>query len=459
MLQTRLIAIGMLAVVPWLADGQRQDLFARDDTVSLRIEAPFDDLFARAKRDPDYATDGTLVWTDGDASGEPVHVTISLRGHTSRRETECSFPKLKVSLAEGEDEAAFRGGGRSLKLGTHCGESEDDELTQKFGRLSNERSPWREAAIYRLLAALDVPTLRARPARVTYVYTPSAEGPSQSAPQTITRNAMLLEDEDDAVRRLGGTAEIEPEVFTTADALFSPADAATLAFAEALVGNFDWCVKFTETDRYRCDARLKLWNVIAAKMSGGKARPIMYDFDVSGMVTGSHRWFQNVYNRAFVASQSAREVEVIGQLQRTRSLFSRRLLDETRRRFADKRDAAYSALEAAPLDERGRGHIREYMDAFYREIGTDEDFYRPVVVEPDTMLRSAGSPNAPAVCTSRGPVPVGTPVSEPLASRNGMINVVVLDALWHWGPRAKCPAVQSGTAWIEAGAVSRDYPE
>jgi hypothetical protein len=196
--------------------------------------------------------------------------------------------------------------------------------------------------------------------------------------------------------------------------------------------------------------------VIAARTGEGKARPIMYDFDVSGMVTGSHRWFKNVYNAAFASSP--REVEVIGQVQRTRSLFSRTELDAARKRFTERRDPAYRALEAAPLDPAGRAHMTEYMDAFFREIGSDEAFYRPVITRVNTTLKAEPNPSAPAICASRGPAPVGTPVSPPLETQHGMIRVTVLDALWHWAPPARCPAVQRGTVWVDATRVSRDYP-
>jgi hypothetical protein len=271
---------------------------------------------------------------------------------------------------------------------------------------------------------------------------------------SITRNAVIIEDEDDAIRRLGGNGQIEPARFTSADETFTPGDAATLAFAEALIGNFDWCVKFTVGDRYRCDARQKLWNVIAVRLGDGKARPVMYDFDVSGMVTGAHRWFRDVFNGAFDRSRSPRQIEVIAQVQRTRSLFGRDLLDATRRRFVDRRSAAYRELDAAPLDDTGRRHIRDYMDGFFSEIG--DSFYRPVVVRPDTMLRD--HPSGAPVCTSSGPVPVGTPVSGPIESGDNMIRVVMLDALWHWAAPAHCGIVQAGTPWIGADAVGTDYP-
>jgi hypothetical protein len=293
---------------------------------------------------------------------------------------------------------------------------------------------------------------------MTYISTSTPTTDPNRSPQTITRNAMLIEDEDDAIKRFGGHGEIDAGEFTSADAIFAAEDTSALAFAQALIGNFDWCVKFTPTDRYRCDARMKLWNVIAAKTGEGKALPIMYDFDVSGMVTGSHRWFGDVFNATFVPSKSPREVEVIAQLQRTRTLFSRSSLDAARRRFLEKRESAYRVLDDAPLDEGGRRQMRDYLDAFYREIGSDANFYRPVVTRPNANLRAESDPSAAPACTSGGSIPIGTPVSEPLETRGTMVRVVVLDALWHWAPPARCPAVQSGTPWIEAEAIGRDYP-
>jgi hypothetical protein len=409
--------------------------FARDPVVSLRLEAPFDELFQTSAGAPDYSVDGTL--TEGDA--QPVQVKISVRGHTSRRESECAFPKLKAKRPDGS----------TLKIGTHCGEKSDDALTAKYGRLANERSPWREAAIYQILDALGVPTLHAKAVRVTYVY------PDK---RTVERNAVLIEDDDDAARRMGGTKVVEAAEFTTADQLFSPADAATLAFGEALVGNFDWCIKFSATDTYRCDARMKLWNVIGVQMPGGKVRPVMHDFDISGMVTGSHSWFAGAFNPAFVDPASPREVEVLAQVQRTRSLFTRSELDAARQRFVAKKSDAYRALADAPLDDGGRAIAKDYLDAFFRAIETDEQFYRPVVVARATIPRADAGPSSAAVCAPLGAVPVGTPVSAPLETRGEYVKVRVLDALWHWATPRHCAPIKTGAVWIPANAIGRDYP-
>jgi hypothetical protein len=36
---------------------------------------------------------------------------------------------------------------------------------------------------------------------------------------------------------------------------------------------------------------------------------------------------------------------------------------------------------------------------------------------------------------------------------------MVLDALWNWAPPVKCPAVRQGPVWIEAAAISKDFPK
>ena len=214
-------------------------------------------------------------------------------------------------------------------------------------------------------------------------------------------------------------------------------------------------VKMTPDDTYRCDARHPLWNVAAAASSSG-ARPIMHDFDVAGIITGRHPWFTDVFNAAFAPSKSADETEVIAQVQRTRTLFGRPELDAARAGFVKRKADAYRLLEAASLDAAGRKIARQYLDAFYRAIESDDAFYRPVVTATDARLYA--SENRDAVCAARGPAPPGTPVSEPLQTRGSLMQVLVLDALWHWAPPAKCPAVREGPVWIETSAVSRNFP-
>jgi hypothetical protein len=157
---------------------------------TLTIEAPLAHLFEIGSEDENVTVPGTVTFKHPD-SGEDVvlpDVEVSVRGHTSRRETECTFPKLKLKLK----------GAGSLKVGTHCGESADEELSPRYGRLANEKSPLREALVYDLLRTVDAPVLRTRAARISYI------DKAQAAP--LERHALLLEDDDDAMKLVGCTA-------------------------------------------------------------------------------------------------------------------------------------------------------------------------------------------------------------------------------------------------------------
>jgi hypothetical protein len=402
-----------------------------------------------------------LKYQDGRRNVTIEGLTLTLRGHTSIRESECAFPKLKIDFpaAEGNGTTSntIFAGLNGIKLGTHCGESADNQVTPKYGRLPNQQAPLREAAVYRLLAALGVPTLQARAARVAYEYTDAQPGRTQDQQKPIVRNAMLLENTGAAVKRLGASDELTEQQFTNARERFTPEDTATLAFAEALIGNFDWCVRMFKGDAYRCDAQHPLWNVTAAVGADGRARPVMYDFDVSGMVAGQHRWFKDVFNAAFVSTSSSIEVEVLSQVQRTRTLFDRSVLDATRQRFIQRKADAHRAVESATLDPRGRQQITQYLDAFYAAIGSDEAFYRPVVTTKGAMAFADASGSAP-VCPARGTIPIGTPVSEPIETSGTRAKVMLLDALWHWAPPVKCDAIRAAGVWIDRNAISDDFP-
>jgi hypothetical protein len=412
------------------------DFLDGDTTATLTLEAPLKDLFERGAEDENVAVPGTVTFKD--ASGKDVvfrDVKVSVRGHTSRREAECTFPKLKLKFP---DKA-------SLKIGTHCGENAGETLSTKYGRLANELSPRREALVYRLLHAVEAPTLRARPAHITYV----------DAGQRLERNALLLEDDDDALKRFGGEREVTMESFGDVKARNAAGDAARIAFAEAMIGNFDWCMRFAPDDIYRCNQPKPLWNVLAFERGDGRTGLAIKDFDLAGTVVGGHPWFKDVFTPAFVASKSKSETEVIAQVQRTRSLFPRAQLDAERKHLMDRRGAVYAAIDTADVDTRGREIARGYVDAFYRAIA-DEAYYRPVVAKESAQLFADAGGATPA-CGAKDLVRVGTPVNV-LQKSGTMSQVVLLDIMWRWAQADPCPAILRGPVWIASDAVSADYP-
>jgi hypothetical protein len=428
-------------------------LFSSSSVLDLTLKAPLQEVFQQRAENDKFAATGVLSYRDPATGADVVinGVELSVRGHTSRRGSECPFPKLKVAFGkkDASRDASIFDDLQGLRIGTHCGESEGEQLTPEFGRLANEKSPLREAFVYRLLGAMGVPTLRARPARIAYVDTTGGEQ------QPVLRNAVLLEDDDDARRRIGATGEITMEQFTTARELFAPADTARLAFAQAMIGNFDWCLRLYPDDTYRCDAKQPLWNMSAFKRADGPALPVIADFDLAGMVVGSHNWFNQVYYAGFVPSHSSIEVEVLSQVQRTRSLFSRAQLDDMRRYFLSRRSAAYDAVAQSPLDSRGRELAVQHLDAFFADLA-DAAFYRPVIARPGTAVYVDAGKSREA-CAAGDVAPPGTPV-DVIGSQGEMAQVALLDVHWQWAPPGQCAAVRNGPVWIEKTAISADYP-
>ena len=414
------------------------DLLAGNGVMALTLEAPLQQLFAKGEDDEKFSVPGRVSYKDP-SSGVDVQreAQVSVRGHTSRRETECTFPKLKLTFKEGDE----------LKIGTHCGESADEALSPKYGRLANEKSPHREALVYALLHAAEVPTLRTRPATVTYV---------DKGQTPLTRKAMLVEDDGDARKRLKGTVEITMEQFGDAKARGATADAARIAFGQAMIGNFDWHLRNFPEDVYRGNVRKAIWNVLAFDRGDGKAALLAKDFDLAGIVVGRHSWFKTIFNPAYVPSKSEIEIEVLSQVQRTRSLFSRAELDALRRHFIERKAPIYAVLEKAEVDPKGREIARSYVDSFFNAITNEESFYRPVVARSDVRVYVDAGRTKEA-CKPNDLVSPGTPVNE-LQRSGAMSQVVILDAKWRWTSEQRCETVQNGPVWIQSDAITNDYP-
>ncbi len=432
------------------ASAASAQLFSADDELELRLRAPVAALLARGSPGQDDAVDGTLAYTDAGKQVTIDDVRITLRGNTSRRDNECTFPKLTLEL---KDSPAVRRSIfqdiRELKVGTHCGERREGELTP-LGRVANEQSVVRETFVYQLLEAMGVPSFKTRAARIAY------DDPTAGT-KPLVRRAMLIEDADLAMARLHARREIELEQFGWAGRDLAPADVASLNFAEAMIGNFDWCLRMSPEDTYRCDATKPLWNIAVFAREDGTTLPVPYDFDLAGIVTGRHPWFGDVFDERFSVSRSQVEVEVLSQLQRARSLFPRDLLDATRQRFLNREPQARQAVEESKLDPQGRRQATAYLTAFFDAIATDAAFYRPVVIAEDTSAYA--SPNGPAVvCPDSGTIPVGTPVSAPLEVNGNRVRVHILDALWHWAGNHRCDAIRHGDVWVDRQAIGTQYP-
>jgi hypothetical protein len=421
-------------------------LFGAPSVLEATIEAPFADLIANGRKDTDYAVVGRVTLTDPETGRTtPVeNVKITTRGHTSLRESECDFPKLKLDFSAARAEGSLVQGVSAVKIGTHCSERPDGP-SGKYGRWPNEKAAHREAFVYRLLETMNIATLKARPARITYI------DPKDRQAQPLVRAAMFLEDDAEALERFGGRRELPANQFGSATSVFAMPDLARLFFGQAMIGNFDWCLRMSPRDTYRCNDTTPIWNIVGIIRPEGMAVPVIHDFDIAGMVTTRHIWFGKVFNRAFAESEA--EIEVLAQVQRTRSVFPRDLLDATRADLVRRKAAAYQVLRDSAMDDAGRQTAKDYLDAFFAAIETDEAFYRPLIVTGTPVyLDAAGSRPA---CPEEAPA--GTPVGPPLETVGEFSRVVPLDALWQWAE--KCEAVRLNPVWVPTAVVSARYPQ
>ena len=100
-----------------------------------------------------------------------------------------------------------------------------------------------------------------------------------------------------------------------------------------MLGNFDWCLRMFRGDIYRCDERHPLWNVLAFEQAGQESNPASLRLRPLRASRRTPIWFGQAFGADYVRPPSSASVEVEAQVQRTRSLFERSLLDETRAYF------------------------------------------------------------------------------------------------------------------------------
>ena len=140
-----IVALGLATAAVAARDADRSSvtLFSSSSVLHVKLEAPLNEIFATASRKTPHEVPGTLSYSDEATGREMVvrGVGVSVRGHTSKTEAECAFPKLKLRFTPGEavDASLFRAAMKEVKVGTHCGERPDSERTPK-GRLANDHA-------------------------------------------------------------------------------------------------------------------------------------------------------------------------------------------------------------------------------------------------------------------------------------------------------------------------------
>ncbi|HUO66605.1 MAG TPA: hypothetical protein VMV37_03665 [Gammaproteobacteria bacterium] len=229
-------------------------LFASNEPLVLRLEAPFGALKStKSKAQPEYM-DGTLKLQEGGVE-KAFDVRLRLRGH-SRKEL-CDFPPLLLNFKTSDLKGSVLEGENKLKLVTHCKPTAAYDQYLLLEYLS-----------YRALNLLTDMSLRARLLTVTYYDT-------ERKRQLDVQPGMFIENEDRFAERKGLTEaelkRIEPNQYDR-DAL------GLVNMFEYFIGNTDWSAVLGSQGSPCCH------NIVPYQRPDGVLLPVPYDFDSSGMV-------------------------------------------------------------------------------------------------------------------------------------------------------------------------------
>lgn len=255
-------------------------LFTSKSVLSINLTLPLADLIAdkeaRAAGDPNAPKPAPRPGAVASSKGETA-VEFKVRGNSSL--TAYAWPKLSIKLPK-QASSPFQGL-KSVNLINH---------TFKLWAESSEHFPWREAAAYAVLEALEIPTLKARAAKVAYIDSSSAV----DATTPMVHAGLLVEDDKDAARRRGGKsvdlaaqAVIDPPVVVPLQSVLR------MELAERLLGNQDYQLIYEKHGDK--EAKLSsLWNFDAVEFEPGteggdrRVELLASDFDRSFWVFAPH---------------------------------------------------------------------------------------------------------------------------------------------------------------------------
>ncbi len=268
--------------LPSVQANSKSPLFSDKQTLDIKLEAPYEllwQLIASVSYDPlqikKIFVPGKLSYRNAMGKNVELKLFLRARGNTSQnRDSECTFPKLKLKFENVKD--TIFDSSKVVNLATHCGELQEGELTS-IGRAAHQEGTKREAFFYDILDRIGFITPKTRLVRVTYVDTDTAE--------EKTRYSFFLEDFDSLADRMDAKLLDAKSKKERMIMLRNPSVAKGIAqmdsvdltrfyVTEAMGLNQDWILG----DEYR-------WNVEILQKKDGTEIPVAYDFDLAAFAT------------------------------------------------------------------------------------------------------------------------------------------------------------------------------
>lgn len=311
-------------------------LFADDQPIRVILRGPFTAIVRTPQnaRTPRPATLELVA-----PMAEKHSILLSPRGFARRNKDACKFPPLRVEFTAKPPKTSYFEGQHRLKLTTFC-----------RMQASHQNTVLMEYAAYRLFNVISPLSLRARVGSFDYV--------EQTGRPYASRLGFFVEDSDDTAAR-----NRLKEVRLTTRILPSqldPAAAARAAVFEYMIGNLDWSMRAAHAGDVCCH-NFKLLGSAAIAQTG--LIPVPYDFDYSGFVNAPY-----AQPPEGIPVSSVRERRYRGYCIHNAAALA------AAAEFRSKRAELLGILATIPqLDEGRRKNGVAYLEAFFRDIATDED--------------------------------------------------------------------------------------
>ena len=331
------IAIWLLALSAPVAAQQPKPLFASSDPIHIVIQAPLSPLIRN--RQSTAVVSGTLT----DPSGQPLPITLSLRGITRRSSDTCDFPPLRVTFAGHPPATSLFAGQSKLKLVTHC---RNLASFQQYLLL--------EYAAYKMYNLLTPHSFRVRLANVDYR--------DENGRPIISRVGYFMEELKDVAHRNGMKPTHAPQLVPLTD--LSAPDAARYALFEHMIANHDWSMRAGPAGKDCChNAELM------GPLGPGTTVPIPYDFDFSGFVGAPYATPPDQLHIS-----SVRERVYRGYCIHNADVIA------AARQMRDERPQLIAAITSTPgLEPQTARRAISFLDSFFADISSDQSVAAKVI--------------------------------------------------------------------------------
>ena len=305
-------------------------LFTDQAILPIVIEGPIRQLVD--ERPVDSYLEGKLRYVDDGGDTVELDLKFQARGNLRRRPSVCNFPPVRLNFRKKQVAGTVFDGQDKLKLVAHCQQR----------KRNYEQLVLKEYLAYRFLNIVTDKSLYVRRLQIEYRDTETGD--------TFSRVGFVIEDDDDAAKRLGLKSPKAPNI---EHADLDPAQENIANVFHYLIGNTDYSL-IQGMDAADCCHN----TILMSANNSPPYTPVPYDFDMSGLVDAPYAQpdptlkLRSVRQRLYRGQCANNE-----HLPSTLSLFR-------------EQQAEFYELTASldGLSNLSRNATRGYLDEFFRRI-------------------------------------------------------------------------------------------